>query len=82
VPDTVNVATAIARMRGGVVCTAALAKAHQLAVIQDLTGQFANGVTAYQWAFQNVWPRMPSRILTAISPTNSVRVRMCSGPRC
>ncbi|HEY6446793.1 MAG TPA: GxGYxYP domain-containing protein, partial [Acidobacteriaceae bacterium] len=46
VPDTVNVATAIASMRGGVIATAALAKAHQLNVIQDLTGQFANGMAA------------------------------------
>jgi len=74
VPDTVNVATAIASMRGGVIATAALAKAHQLNVIQDLTGQFANGMAAYQWAFDNVWPHMPNRILTAISPTNSVQV--------
>jgi hypothetical protein len=74
VPDTVNVATAIASMRGGVIATAALAKAHQLNVIQDLTGQFANGIAAYQWAFDNVWPHMPNCILTAISPTNSVQV--------
>ena len=74
VPDTVNVATAIASMRGGVIATAALAKAHQLNVIEDLTGRFANGLAAYQWAFDNIWPQMPSRILTAISPTNSVQV--------
>ncbi|MGB9415308.1 MAG: GxGYxYP domain-containing protein [Acidobacteriaceae bacterium] len=74
VPDTVNVATAIASMRGGVICTADLAKAHQLNVIEDLTGEFANGMAAYQWAFDNVWPKMPQRILTAISPTNFVQV--------
>jgi hypothetical protein len=74
VPDTVNVATAVASMRQAVICTADLAKAHQLNVIQDLTGQFANGLAAYQWAFDNVWPQMPNRILTAISPTNSVQV--------
>ena len=74
VPDTVNVATAIASMRGGVIATAALAKAHQLNVIEDLTGKFANGMAAYQWAFNNIWPQMPQRILTAISPTNSVQV--------
>jgi hypothetical protein len=74
VPDTVNVATAIASMRGGVIATAELAKAHQLNVIEDLTGKFANGMAAYQWAFDNIWPHMPNRILTAISPTNSVQV--------
>jgi hypothetical protein len=74
VPDTVNVATAIASMRSGVICTADLAKAHQLNVIKDLTGEFANGMAAYQWAFDNLWPTMPQRILTAISPTNSVQV--------
>lgn len=74
VPDTVNVATAIASMRGGVICTADLAKSHQLNVIEDLTGEFANGMAAYQWAFDNLWPKMPQRILTAITPTNSVQV--------
>ncbi|HEX4582691.1 MAG TPA: GxGYxYP domain-containing protein [Acidobacteriaceae bacterium] len=74
VPDTVNVATAIASMRSAVICTADLAKAHQLNVIEDLTGQFANGMAAYQWAFDNIWPKMPQRILTAISGTNSVQV--------
>ncbi|HEX6496668.1 MAG TPA: GxGYxYP domain-containing protein, partial [Acidobacteriaceae bacterium] len=74
VPDTVNVATAIASMRGAVICTADLAKAHQLNVIEDLTGKFANGMAAYQWAFDNIWPQMPQRILTAISGTNSVQV--------
>jgi len=28
-------------------------------------------MAAYQWAFDNIWPLMPNRILTAISPTNS-----------
>lgn len=74
VPDTVNVATGIASMRGAVICTAALAKQHQLNVLEDLTGQFANGMAAYQWAFENLWPKMPNRILTAISPTNSIPV--------
>jgi hypothetical protein len=74
VPDTVNVATAIASMGGAVIATADLAKAHQLNVVEDLTGQFANGLAAYQWAFDNIWPKMPQRILTAIGGTNSVQV--------
>jgi hypothetical protein len=74
VPDTVNVATAIASMRGAVIATADLAKAHQLNVIENLTGKFENGLAAYQWAFDNVWPHMPNSILTAIGPTNSVQV--------
>ena len=74
VPDTVNIATAIASMRRGVIATAALAKTHQLRVIEDLTGRFTNAIDAYQWALKNVWPHMPDRILTAISPTNTVEV--------
>ncbi len=73
-PDTVNVATAMASMRGAVIATAALAKAHQLNVLEDLTGRFTTGLAAYQWAFENVWPHMSDRILTAISPSNTVQV--------
>ncbi len=73
-PDSVNVATAIAILRGGVVATAALAKAHQLEVLEDLTGRFTSTVSAYEYALAHVWPRLSDRLLTAISPTITVQV--------
>lgn len=73
-PDTLNLATNVAGLKGGVVATAALAKSLNLPVLQDFTGQFSNKLDAYNWALTNIWPKMTNRILTAISPTNSVAV--------
>ncbi len=73
-PDTVNVATAIASVRGAVISTAALAKAHGLEVLEDLTGRFTDTVSAYEYALTHVWPNLSDRILTAISPTNTIQV--------
>ena len=73
-PDSINVATAIASQRGAVIATAALAKAYQLEVLDDLTGRFTDTVSAYEYALAHVWPRSSNRILTAISPTNTVQV--------
>ena len=73
VPDSVNVATAVAALRGGVVATPALAQAHGLEVIENLSGRFTDTVSAYEYALAHVWPHLSNRILTAISPTNSVQ---------
>ncbi len=74
VPDSINVATAIASQRNAVIATSALAAAHRLPVLEDLTGRFTDTVSAYEYALANVWPRSSKQILTAISPTNTVQV--------
>ena len=74
VPDTVNVATNIAGLKGGVLATADLAKSLNLPVIDDLRGRFSNKIDAYTWALNNLWPKFTKRLLTAISPTNTVSV--------
>ncbi len=74
VPDSINVATAIASQKNAVIATAALAQAHRLPVLEDLTGRFTDTVSAYEYALANVWPRSSKQILTAISPTNTVQV--------
>ena len=73
-PDSINVATAIASQRNAVIATAALAKTHQLEVLDDMTGRFTNTVSAYEYALAHVWPHSSKRILTAISPSNTVAV--------
>ena len=73
-PDTVNLATSIASLRGGVIATSELAKRFNLEVLDDLRGRFTSGLAAYQWAFDHLWPQMSDRILTAISPANTVTV--------
>lgn len=74
VPDTVNIATNIAGWKGGVLATADLAKSLNLPVIEDLRGRFANKIDAYTWALNNLWPNFTKRLLTAISPSNTVAV--------
>ena len=68
-PDSINVATSIACLRNAVIATPALAKAHGLEVLDDLTGRFTDTVSAYEYALAHVWPRLSDRILTAIAPT-------------
>ena len=65
---------AIASLRGGVIATPALAKTHRLEVLDDLTGRFTDTISAYEYALAHVWPHLSDRILTAISPTNTIQV--------
>jgi putative glycoside hydrolase with GxGYxYP motif/GxGYxY motif-containing protein len=73
-PDTVNLATNIAGLNGGVIATADLASSLNLQVLDDLRGRFSDKLDAYNWALGNLWPEMTNRMLTAISPTNTVSV--------
>jgi hypothetical protein len=73
-PDTLNLATSMAGLRNGVVATADLAKSFNLPVLHDFTGQFQTKLDAYQWALENLWPKLTNRILTAIGPTSTVSV--------
>ncbi|HVJ08751.1 MAG TPA: GxGYxYP domain-containing protein [Acidisarcina sp.] len=74
VPDTVNLATTMAGMKGGVIATADLAAIHNLPIIEDLQGRFTSKLHVYQWALANVWPKVTNRLLTAIGPTNQQAV--------
>ncbi|MBO0721933.1 MAG: hypothetical protein J2P41_14005 [Blastocatellia bacterium] len=71
-PDTVNLATNIAGLKGGVIATADLAQSLDLPVLDDLRGRFSNKLEAYQWALSELWPKMTNRLLTAIGPTNTI----------
>ncbi|MBO0857801.1 MAG: hypothetical protein J2P21_04960 [Chloracidobacterium sp.] len=73
-PDTVNLATNIAGLNGGVIATAELAESLGLPALDDLRGRFTSKLDAYNWALGNLWPNMTNRLLTAISPTSSVSV--------
>lgn len=71
-PDTVNLATNLAGLKGGVIATAELAESLDLPALDDLRGRFGNKSDAYNWALGNLWPMMTKRMLTAISPTNTL----------
>ncbi len=68
-PDTVNVATSLAAVMGGVIATADLASQYHLPVLADLRGQFATKLDAYNWLIDNYFTQLTPRLLTAISPT-------------
>lgn len=67
VPDTINVATSLAGILGGVVATADLASQYNLPILEDLRGRFSNKIDAYTWILDNYWPQLTHRLLTAIS---------------
>lgn len=73
-PDTVNLATNLAGLKGGVIATADLAKSLNLQVLDDLRGRFSTKLNAYEWALANIYPKLTNRMITAISPTNTVAV--------
>lgn len=79
VPDSVNVATMLAAIAGGVVASPVLATKlagapYHLATIDDVRGRFAGRVEAYRWAFENLWPKLSHRQLTAVPGTSTQAV--------
>lgn len=77
VPDTVNVATTYAGLENAVVVSPELAarlqrKPFSLEIIKDFRGQFEDGLEAYQWQFEHLWPRTTHRMLIGLSPTKGV----------
>jgi len=74
VPDTINLATTLAGLRGAVIATADLAATHNLQVIEDLRGRFADKFAVYNYALSTVWPKATKRIATAIGPSNTLQV--------
>jgi hypothetical protein len=69
-PDTVNIATSLAGILGGVVATADLASQYNFPVLMDLRGRFAGKLDAYSWLIANYWPLLTQRLLTAIDPAS------------
>ena len=73
-PDSVNVATTLAGLRGAIIATPAQAQALDLPIIDDLRGRFAGPVDAYTWQLRNLWPRCNHKMLTGIPGTQVVPV--------
>ncbi|MCS6863270.1 MAG: GxGYxYP family putative glycoside hydrolase, partial [Abditibacteriales bacterium] len=66
-----NVGTMLASVRGGMVCTPALAERWSLPVIADLRGRWRRDVDAYRWAFRTLWPQMNQDVLCSGHPRRS-----------
>jgi hypothetical protein len=80
VPDTVNVATAMAGLQGAVAASPGLAATlnsqYGLPILADLGAyHFGSGYDAYAWALGNVWPQTTHRMLTAVPGAPSSLLR-------
>jgi hypothetical protein len=75
VPDTINLATTIAGLKGAVVATAEQAEEHGLEIVEDLRDRFEDdSSTIHEWAMENLWPDCTDEILVGLPPTHTVEV--------
>ncbi|UVI33356.1 GxGYxYP domain-containing protein [Paenibacillus spongiae] len=79
IPDSVNVATTLAGLKGAVVASPELAEKLQAApydlkVLNDLQGKFKDRMDAYNWQYENLWSTTTHRMLVGLSPYTSVRL--------
>jgi hypothetical protein len=74
VPDTINLASTLAGIHSAVIATADLAATHNLPVLEDLRGRFADKFAVYNYALSTVWPHGTKRMATAIGPSNTQQV--------
>lgn len=79
VPDTVNLATMIASLSGGVIVSADLATKlsaapYRLRTLDDLRGRFTDKLSIYKWALAHLRPKLSDQLVTAIGGTSSVDV--------
>jgi hypothetical protein len=74
-PHTINLATTLAGLRGGVVATAEQAERHGLPVLEDLRGRFEDDPGAiHDWAMTHLWPECTREVLVGLPPTHNVEV--------
>ncbi|MCX7597704.1 MAG: GxGYxYP family putative glycoside hydrolase [Armatimonadetes bacterium] len=68
-PHTVNIATMLAGVERAVIATPELARRHGLRIVADLRGRWRNGLEAYEWALEELWPRLRPQALACMEPT-------------
>ena len=71
--DTMNLATTIAAVKGGIVAPASLvskltAAPYNLPILVDLRGQFTNKVDVYKYMYTNYWPLVTHKVLMGLNP--------------
>jgi hypothetical protein len=73
-PDTINLATAIARKRKALIAsptlaTKLMAAPYHLPILVDFRGQFSSKLQVYQTLHDSYWPTLTHRAVVSISPT-------------
>ncbi|MCD9021538.1 GxGYxYP domain-containing protein [Cohnella silvisoli] len=73
VPDTVNLATTIASLNGGIVASSAqvtklTGAPYNLPILNDLRGVFTTKVQVYQYLYNNYWSSVTHRVIVGLNP--------------
>jgi len=68
VRGSLNVATMIAAAEGLLIGYPALVEPNGLEIAEDLRGRFVSGVEGYEWARENLLPRLSPRLLAMVEP--------------
>lgn len=71
--DTMNLATTIASVKGGIVAAPALvakltAAPYNLPILADLRGQFTDKISVYQYMYTNYWSQVTHKVLMGLNP--------------
>jgi hypothetical protein len=67
-PGLFNIATMVAGVEGMPIAYPEQLEKYNLEIGIDLRGKFKTNIEAYQWVFDNYWPRMNHQVLAWISP--------------
>lgn len=71
--DTMNLATTIASLKGGIVAAPELvsrltASPYNLPILVDLRGQFTSKIDVYQYMYNNYWPQVTHKVIMGLNP--------------
>ncbi|MCM3626089.1 hypothetical protein M3194_01750 [Paenibacillus glycanilyticus] len=73
VPDTVNLATTIASLSGGIVAPPSLVSKltsapYNLPIVNDLRGDFSTKLQVYQYLHDHYWSTLPHNLIIGLNP--------------
>ncbi|RXZ77666.1 hypothetical protein EBB07_30110 [Paenibacillaceae bacterium] len=74
VPDTVNLATTIASLNGGIVAPPSVVEKltsapYNLPILNDLRGMFTTKIQVYQYLYNNYWSQVTHKVIVGLNPT-------------
>jgi hypothetical protein len=80
VPDTYNLATAIAGLKNGIVTPPSLIEKltgapYNLPILEDLRGKFKSNMEVYQFLYDQYWSKLTHRVLVGLTPDIKTHLR-------
>ncbi|HEY3265829.1 MAG TPA: GxGYxYP domain-containing protein [Armatimonadota bacterium] len=70
--SSVNVAYMLASVENGLPVSADMVKTLGLPVLHDLRGKWKTNAAAYQWAFDNLWPKLGHSVMSFSAPHHTM----------